>query len=154
MTSLEYKNKFNLNNPRKIDTIKEQEFFRWTSNHFYRTSYNDMRSSVCNLFHIWEKFLMPYYRALWIERTVWSLATRALSQAWRMELTLQRGTQKTPVKALPKKNLTIKYRSSPQQGKKTRPFISDHPSFSSYAFWNRFNAGKIPRQDDTLHAVS
>ena len=46
MSLLEFKNKFDVQKHRKIESINEQEFFRWTSNHFYRTSYNDMRSNV------------------------------------------------------------------------------------------------------------
>ena len=42
MSFLESKTKFSFKNPRKTRMINEEEFFNWTKNHFYRTSYNDM----------------------------------------------------------------------------------------------------------------
>ena len=42
MSLLDYKNKFNIENPKKTHNIIETNFFNWTSGNFYRTSYNDM----------------------------------------------------------------------------------------------------------------
>ena len=46
MSMIEQNTKFSFANPRKTKQFKEQEFFAWTSNNFYRTSYNDMREKV------------------------------------------------------------------------------------------------------------
>jgi len=46
MSLLDFKNKFNIENPKKTSDIFENNFFRWTSGNFYRTSYNDMGSKV------------------------------------------------------------------------------------------------------------
>lgn len=43
MSLLEYKNKFDIKNPKVGKTFTEEQFFRWTNSNFYRTSYNDMR---------------------------------------------------------------------------------------------------------------
>ena len=43
---IEQNTKFSFANPRQTKQFKEQEFFAWTSNNFYRTSYNDMRDKV------------------------------------------------------------------------------------------------------------
>lgn len=50
MALLEYKNKFTIDNPKRANPIGEQQFFRWTNKNFYRTSYNDMRVKVDNLY--------------------------------------------------------------------------------------------------------
>jgi len=46
MSLLDFKNKFQIENPKKSQDIFENNFFRWTSGNFYRTSYNDMGSKV------------------------------------------------------------------------------------------------------------
>ena len=46
MSMLEYRNKFNVDNPKRSTAFSEDQFFRWTAGNFYRTSYNDMRSKV------------------------------------------------------------------------------------------------------------
>ena len=46
MNLLEFKNKYNIENPKKTSDIVESNFFGWTSGNFYRTSYNDMGSRV------------------------------------------------------------------------------------------------------------
>lgn len=43
---LESNTKFSFNNPKGSKKFGEQEFFNWSNNHFYRTSYNDMASKV------------------------------------------------------------------------------------------------------------
>ena len=39
---LDYKNKFEIRNPRRPQSYCEQDFFNWSNNNMYRTSYNDM----------------------------------------------------------------------------------------------------------------
>jgi hypothetical protein len=46
MSLLEFKNKFNVDNPKRGKVVDEQRFFRWTNKNFYRTSYSDMKSPV------------------------------------------------------------------------------------------------------------
>jgi len=41
---LESNTKFSFNNPKGGKKFGEGEFFNWSNNHFYRTSYNDMAS--------------------------------------------------------------------------------------------------------------
>lgn len=48
---LESNTKFNINNPKSGRRFTEDQFFQWSSNNFYRTSYNDMRSRVSQLCH-------------------------------------------------------------------------------------------------------
>ena len=43
---LESNTKFSFNNPKGGKKFGEGEFFNWSNNHFYRTSYNDMASKV------------------------------------------------------------------------------------------------------------
>ena len=38
--------KFNITNPKSKDIFREQEFFKWSNQHFYRTSTHDMSSKV------------------------------------------------------------------------------------------------------------
>lgn len=40
------KDKFTFNTHRKSGSITEGNFFKWTSGHMYRTSYNDMSKKV------------------------------------------------------------------------------------------------------------
>jgi hypothetical protein len=40
------KNKFEFTNPRKNLSIVEDNFFRWTNDHMYRTSTHDMSDKV------------------------------------------------------------------------------------------------------------
>lgn len=40
------KDKFSFNQHRKSGSITENNFFKWTSGHMYRTSYNDMSNKV------------------------------------------------------------------------------------------------------------
>ena len=42
----ETKTKFAFSNYKAPETIKEPEFFKWTSGNMYRTSYNDMANRV------------------------------------------------------------------------------------------------------------
>jgi hypothetical protein len=42
MSLLESHTKFSIKNPRGTRIFEEREFFNWTNNNFYRTSYNDM----------------------------------------------------------------------------------------------------------------
>jgi len=42
MSMLEQNTKFSFSNHRGTKKFGEGEFFAWTSNNFYRTSYNDM----------------------------------------------------------------------------------------------------------------
>ena len=39
-------NKFTFNSHRKSNSIAETNFFKWTNNNMYRTSYNDMKNKV------------------------------------------------------------------------------------------------------------
>ena len=43
---LESNTKFRFRNPKKSQIYTEDEFFKWSSNHFYRTSSNDMSQKV------------------------------------------------------------------------------------------------------------
>lgn len=43
---LESKTKFSFNNHRASDKFSENQFFSWSNNNFYRTSYNDMTEKV------------------------------------------------------------------------------------------------------------
>lgn len=43
------KNKFDLKNPRKNLQIVEDNFFKWSNDHMYRTSTHDMQDKVINL---------------------------------------------------------------------------------------------------------
>ena len=57
---MEYKNKFNIANPSQAKKYGENDFFNWTNNNFYRTSYHDMSSpgrQVLNKNHV-----VPGYR--------------------------------------------------------------------------------------------
>jgi hypothetical protein len=38
--------KFRIKNPKATQIFTEDEFFKWSSNHFYRTSTNDMSEKV------------------------------------------------------------------------------------------------------------
>jgi hypothetical protein len=42
MSLLESTTKFAIKNPRSTRIFEEKEFFNWSNNNFYRTSYNDM----------------------------------------------------------------------------------------------------------------
>lgn len=44
MSFLETNTKFNIHNKRAHSSFKEDDFFRWSNRHIYRTSYNDMRT--------------------------------------------------------------------------------------------------------------
>ena len=78
MSLLEYKNKFSIENPKKNTEIFENNFFRWTSGNFYRTSYNDMGSRVSNS----DKFIdIVYNRVQLRERMQQFQDTKVLSQA-------------------------------------------------------------------------
>jgi hypothetical protein len=46
---LEFKNKYSIENHKKSTQVEEQRFFRWTNKNFYRTAYNDMRSTVSSI---------------------------------------------------------------------------------------------------------
>ena len=46
MSMLEQNTKFSFSNHRGTKKFGEGEFFAWTSNNFYRTSYNDMGHKV------------------------------------------------------------------------------------------------------------
>ena len=43
---LESKSKFRFRNHKASEIYTEDEFFKWSSNHFYRTSSNDMSEKV------------------------------------------------------------------------------------------------------------
>ena len=42
MSLLEQNTKYHIKNPKQEVQYKDDQFFRWTNNHFYRTSYHDM----------------------------------------------------------------------------------------------------------------
>ena len=46
---MEFRNKFTLQNHRKDLQIVEDNFFRWSNGHHYRTSSNDMSTKVDTL---------------------------------------------------------------------------------------------------------
>ena len=52
------KNKFNLRNPKKDLQIVEDNFFRWSNNHHYRTSSNDAASHGNVSFWFDRRYLM------------------------------------------------------------------------------------------------
>lgn len=54
------KNKFNLRNPRKELQIVEDQFFRWTNTHHYRTSSNDMLTHVSHCYDLFILFQKSY----------------------------------------------------------------------------------------------
>lgn len=52
MSLIDFKNKFNIDNHKRGNTVQENRFFRWSNNNFYRTSYNDMVSPVSFIIYI------------------------------------------------------------------------------------------------------
>eukprot|EP00347_Sterkiella_histriomuscorum_P018138 403346645 len=116
MNLLEFKNKYNIENPKKTSDIVENNFFGWTSGNFYRTSYNDMGSrSPAER----KNAAIPGYKGFVPGMKNGTLIGKRYTESTRQSLT--------------RENLDLK----PQL-------------FSSTGF----NFSKIPRQDETLHAVS
>ena len=86
---LESNTKFSFNNHKATNKFGEEEFFKWSSKNFYRTSYNDMAAKVTapllsHPFAEYDSFVCALLsRALRPDRPQSSPATRATCPASR-----------------------------------------------------------------------
>lgn len=92
MALIEQKNKFGNHATHKKQLFSENDFFKWTSNNFYRTSYCDMKSKVI-FRHRSHNF---YIRALLIEKIIKSLSIKATCQVSNMVTVLEKHIQSKP----------------------------------------------------------
>ncbi len=149
------KYKFDLKNPRKNLQIVEDNFFKWSNDHMYRTSTHDMQDKVTKWLL---SYLVPlslkkkpkiYVLTLCIcrlhlrERTMLSQAIKVSFQDFKIRPSSDRDTPRGQERLSRRKKLMRSIKHSHQLGK--------WPLF----WWVfSFNARRIPQQDVTLHAFS
>ena len=105
---LEFKNKYDIKNSQREKIFTEQDFFRWSSNNFYRTSYNDMGRKVkLSISHLFSHQLK--------EKTALYQAIRVIFLESRLMDTMGRAIQKQPDRFCKKSFWMINKQDSLQQ---------------------------------------
>ena len=141
---VEQRTKFSANNHKATKAISENTFFAWTSNNFYRTSYNDMSSRVSKTASITlHKFLfsrLQRTRTLCFQATLAICPDTTLTTTWLPSAGLSR-----PERSSTNKLLTSLRMALQRPGK-----------FITVVKWcsSRFNKSLIPVVDETLEATS
>lgn len=111
MALLEHKNKFQIENPKRGNSIAEPDFFRWSNKNFYRTSYNDMRSPVS------ARDFLFVFRSQLRTRTWLFLGIRAICPRLLQTTNSDRQSQKLPEESSIIRNLTINHSCSQLLGR-------------------------------------